>query len=184
MPIASFGNKTFSVSLDRIYPFTGFSLSGSIDKETQEREGQKPATYIKGLGLEALTISIPLAAQKNVDIRSELGSWRSIRDAKVPYYFILAGKPIIQNKMLLESVGISDPVIDPSGNIIKGTLQLKFEEMAYQSFSSKTGSTRDNSSVVDTLVNGPESNTGSALSTADYGTRPTVVFNNGRKFVM
>ncbi|MCR4436155.1 MAG: phage tail protein [Clostridiales bacterium] len=154
-PIASFANKEFSVSLNRIYPFTDFSLSGSINKEIQEREGQKPATYIKGLGLEALSISIPLVAQKNVNVRSELESWRTIRDARIPYYFIVAGKPIIPNKMLLESVELSDSIFDLSGNIVRGTLQLKFEEYAAAGSATKSASAkRANENCVDAILAG------------------------------
>lgn len=130
MQLAVFGPKIFSTSLNRIYPFGDFSASGSISKETQEREGQKPATYIKGLGLESISVGVPLVKQKDVDIRKEWESWKSIRDARVPYYFILAGKPIIPNKLILESVDLTDPVFSPGGEIVRGTIQLKFEEYA------------------------------------------------------
>lgn len=130
MQLAVFGPKVFSVSLSKIYPFNDFSVSGSLSKEAQERDGQKPATYIKGLGLESIPISIPLVKQKDIDILREWESWRSLRDAKVPYLFILGGKPLIANKVLLESVELSDTEFSPSGSLVKGTIQLKFEEFA------------------------------------------------------
>lgn len=140
MQVAVFGSKIFSTSLSRIYPLDGLSISGSINKETQDRQGQKPTTYIKGLGLEAISVSIPLVAQKTVNVRSELDSWRKIRDARIPYYFIIAGKPLVSNKMLLESVDTSDVILDQNGNFIKATMQLKFEEYVVLSHSSSSKS--------------------------------------------
>jgi phage protein U len=158
MPIASFGSKEFSVSLNKIYPFGDFALSGSINKESQEREGQKPATYIKGLGLESLSISIPLIAQKSVDIRKELGAWQAMRDARVPYYFVLAGKPVIPNKLLLESVEMSDPLIDVQGNMQRANIQLKFEEFAQSASAAAVKSTkkRNNPSYAKATITGAQ----------------------------
>jgi hypothetical protein len=76
----------------------------------------------------------------------------------IPYYFILAGKPLIPNKLLLDSVDISDTVIGPSGIFLKATLQLKFEEYvatgsAEQSKSSKK---RSNSNYVESSLSDEE----------------------------
>lgn len=145
MPIASFGGKEFSASADKVYPFTDLSLSGAISTESQEREGQKPATYIKGLGLEVFSISIPLRDQVNVNVRNEHASWQAIRDARVPYFFIMGGKPIIPNKFLLKSVEMTESVIDQSGRIHKATLQMQFEEYAAAaSGNTKSGAKRSN----------------------------------------
>ena len=48
--IGSFGTKTFEVSNKKIYTFSDVSLSESLSVETQERAGDKPAIYAKGLG--------------------------------------------------------------------------------------------------------------------------------------
>jgi len=154
MPIASFAGKEFSASAAKLYPFMDFSLSGAILTEAQERAGQKPATYIKGLGLEAFSISIQLRAQASVNIRDEMASWQAIRDARVPYFFIMGGKPIIPNKLLLKSVEISDAIIEQSGRILKATLQFQFEEyVAAASNSTKAASKRTNSNYEAALLN-------------------------------
>jgi hypothetical protein len=152
MPIASFGGKEFTASTNRIYPFKDISLSGSISTESQERSGQKPATYIKGLGLEALSISIPLIAQTNLNVRDELTSWQTIRDARVPYFFIIGGKPIIKNKLLLKGVEMSEAVIEQNGRILKATLQLQFEEYAAEGNSTKSADKRTNSNYEASLL--------------------------------
>lgn len=159
MQLAVFGPKVFSVSQNKIYSFNEFSISGSINKESQERDGKKPATYIKGLGLESFSLSIPLTRQKNIDVRAEFNSWRSIRDTKIPYYFLLGGKPLIPNKFILESVELSDVTISPSGIILKATIQLKFEEFAASgvkenSKSAKQAKKSNNPNYLESLLTG------------------------------
>jgi hypothetical protein len=157
MAIASFAGKEFSVSPTRIYPFTDLSASGSISTESQEREGKKPATYVKGLGLENFSISIPLIAQNKVNIRDEYDSWKKIRDAVTPYFFILGGKPIIENKVLLQSVELSNTVFNSDKVITKGTIQLKFEEYAAKgstSATTKASKTRTNVNVTNAILAG------------------------------
>lgn len=177
MPIASFAGKEFSVSTNRIYPFTDLALSGSISTESQERVGQKPATYIKGLELESFSISIPLIAQIKLNIRTEFADWQKIRDSRIPYFFILAGKPIIQNKLLLKSVDLSDTVINSNGIILKGTLQLKFEEYVAAGSAEKSSKTRENEGAVKTKISDPI-----VLNTNSDGSK--VAIYNGRKYVI
>lgn len=156
MPIASFGSKEFTASTNKVYPFKDISLSGSISTESQERSGQKPATYIKGLGLGALSISIPLIAQTNVNVRDELASWQTIRDARVPYFFIMGDKPIIANKLLLKSVEMTEAVIDQSGRIVKANLQLQFEEYAATASNTKATQKRTNTNYNESLLDDEE----------------------------
>lgn len=177
MPIASFAGKEFSVTSNRIYTFTDLSLSGGISTESQEREGQKPATYIKGKELENFSLSIPLSVQKNVNIKTEFEGWKKIRDALKPYFFIMGGKPLIINKVLLKSVDLSDPIIDSSGTIIKGVLQLKFEEYVAAGSPDKSDKARENESAAETKVSEPV-----VLNTYDDGTK--VAMYNGRKYVI
>jgi hypothetical protein len=128
MPIAIFGAKSFSVSSNKIYTFDGFKLSGDIQTESQDLDGKKPSTYIKGPGLENISFTILLDSRFGINVRQEIDEWRAIRDAAVQQNFILGGKPVSQNKWLLKNVSVDAKNIDANGNITKAALELSFEE--------------------------------------------------------
>lgn len=127
MPIASWGPETFKVSWNQIYTFKGFSVSESLDIENQEVEGRKPNTYIKGYKLSEIPITIQLDS-RFVNVRSKWGQWHTLLERKVPYNFILGSKPILNAKFLLTDVNLNNTVINHKGELIKATLELKFQE--------------------------------------------------------
>jgi hypothetical protein len=128
MPIASFKGKVFQVSANKIYTLNGLSWSGSLDTEAQEKLGDKPSTYIKGSNLTTMSFEIPLRVDFGHNVRSEIESWESIKEQRSPDIFILGQKPIGKNKWLLKTVTVENMEIDGSGNILKASLKLEFEE--------------------------------------------------------
>ncbi len=126
--IATFQNKVFQVSSNSIYTFEGLSWSGSLNTETQDKIGSKPSTYIKGENLMPLEFEIKLRADKNLDVRTEIEDWESIKSKANPSNFILGNKTIGKNKWLLKTVETSDMNIDNNGKILKATIKLSFEE--------------------------------------------------------
>jgi hypothetical protein len=128
MPIASFLGKVFQVSLNRRYTLDGLTWSGALDTEAQEKVKDKPSTYIKGFGLETLSFEIPLRAENQINVRTEIEQWEAIRDKAVSGVFILGTRPIGKNKFLLKSVAVSDTMIDGKGLLLKATVKLELEE--------------------------------------------------------
>lgn len=128
MPIATFQKKVFQVSSDRKYTFNGLTWGAGLDTEAQEKLKDKPSTYIKGIGLNTLSIEITLRQDFGMNVRAEIEQWEAIRDKQIPDYFILGTKPVSKNKFLLKSVTVSDPEIDGRGRILKASLKLEFEE--------------------------------------------------------
>ena len=54
--IGSYAGKTFKVSNKWIYTLKdGIKMKASIATESQEKENDKPSTYIKGFNLETLS---------------------------------------------------------------------------------------------------------------------------------
>jgi hypothetical protein len=143
MPIAVFASKTFNVSRDKVYTFDGLTLSSSLNVESQDVEGKKPSTYVKGSGLNAMSFNIPVKIELGYNPRAEYDAWEAIKDKAVAYPFILGGKPVGVNKYLLKSVSLNNTLADNKGNILSGTLQLEFEEYVRQG--SKTNSTSSSS---------------------------------------
>lgn len=72
--IASFGDKQFEVSTNKILTPSNISFSESLNLEEQERAGDKPAIYVKGLGALSLSLNVKLDARW-VDVQQEIVYW-------------------------------------------------------------------------------------------------------------
>ncbi|RCX20874.1 GpU protein [Anaerobacterium chartisolvens] len=165
MPIAVFANKSFQVSNRKLYTFNEFTTGGALQTEKQDVAGKKPSTYIKGSDLDTMSFNVPLDNSFGMDVREEYESWKTIKDARKAYTFILGNKPFGTNKWLLTSVALSDTTIDKKGNIIKGKLQLQFDEYvragsasASKSSSKKSakGVSAGDKSILDALISGED----------------------------
>lgn len=175
MAIASYANKEFNVSSNKIYTFDEFSRSSSLNVEEQEVEGEKPSSYIKGSALEEISFKIPFIAQSTVNITKEIDEWIGIKDAKVPYYLILGNKPVGSNKYLLTSVAESETVFDNNGNRIRSTVQLQFKEFVRYGYKKEEGESteeksskkRQNKNASKAVEDGPVSDNDSSLNALD-----------------
>ncbi len=128
MAIATFNNMTFQVSSQKIYTLGDFSLSCSLETESQDVAGKKPSTYVKGAGLGKVSFNVPLKVAFGMDVRVEYGKWKALVEAGKPYPFTLGGVPLGQNKWLIKSAALDNTVVNDKGIIISGMLALEFEE--------------------------------------------------------
>ncbi len=146
--IGSFANKVFKVSSNHLYTFDEFTMSGELKVDEQEVDGSKPSTYIKGPGLDKVSLNILLIKQKNVNVRNEIQDWLKIRDAKTPHHLIIGNKNLSSYKFLLTNVNTSDTEIGPNGEFLKSTVQLQFSEYVRagkkENSSSKSNSSKSN----------------------------------------
>lgn len=131
MPIASFANKVFEVSSDKIHTFDDLQFGTGLETEKQDNPGAKPKTYIKGPGLNTLSIKIKASVDMGLDPRAEIGSWMMLKDTKKPYPFIIGGKPFGSARWLLTDVQVADTKIDNEGKFLEASLSLSFEEYVY-----------------------------------------------------
>lgn len=166
MAIASFAGKTFQVSNSKVYTLTEFTTGGGLQTEKQDVAGKKPSTYIKGTDLETMGFNIPLNIMFGYNVQTEFDSWKAIMTSQKAQNFILGSKPF-GGKWLLKSVSLADTQIDKKGTLIKGTLQLQFEEYvragsAQASSASKKstakakGVSASDKSILDSLVSGSD----------------------------
>ena len=58
--IGSFANKVFKVSSNHLYTFDEFTMSGELKVDEQEVDNSKPSSYIKGPGLDKVSLNILL----------------------------------------------------------------------------------------------------------------------------
>lgn len=138
MPIASFANKVFEVSSDKVYSFNELQFGTNLETETQENPGAKPKTYIKGPGLNTLSIKITVSADLGLNPRAEIGSWKILKDTRTAYPFILGGKPFGSDLWLLKDVQAADTKIDNAGKILSATISLSFEEYVFAGAAKET----------------------------------------------
>lgn len=127
--VGSFGSKTFEVSSEKIYTFSDYSLSESLSYETQERSGDKPAIYVKGLGELTQSINVKLDARW-VDVEQEIVWWMVKMRTAVPEYLTIGEHTWGTGKALLTSVNVSDLVEAGDGTYLSATLALSFVEYA------------------------------------------------------
>lgn len=166
--IGSFANKVFKVSSNTLYTFDEFSRNGDLKIDEQEVDGSKPSTYIKGSGLDKVTLNVLLIKQKSLNVRNEIDEWFKIMNSKVPYHLIIGNKNLSTYKFLLTNVGTSDTKIGPGGEFLKSTLQLQFSEYV------RAGKKEDNSTSTGASTSTSTSNsTSKSSSKSKAGTTKT-----------
>ncbi|WP_160688312.1 phage tail protein [Clostridium sp. C2-6-12] len=127
MQLGGFAGKLFEVSSNKIYTFDGYSKSFTLNVESQEVDGDKPSSYIKGKGLQDPSFAIKLMQSPTIDVNTEVEAWGAICEAGEPYMLFIGDNPVSTNKYLLKKVDISDSEFFGE-KMIKATLKLSFEE--------------------------------------------------------
>ncbi len=128
--IASFGSKKFEVSHNKIMTPDDISFSEKLDFETQERAGDKPAIYVKGLGALETSFSVKLDA-RFVDVDAEIAFWLVKMRTALPDVLALGSRIWGAGKALLTSVSVSDIVLLGDGTYASAAVSLAFTEYVY-----------------------------------------------------
>jgi len=137
--IASWKNKKWEVSPNKIYNLEGFSTSFKLKfDQNQDKEGS-PATNVRGRELVPLSFDVTLSDVVGINVRAEIESWAALIGEAAPFY--LGGKRFGPELMQLQSVDVSDVIIDDLGRIRSAKLRLNFEEYADEAAKAKPGAT-------------------------------------------
>jgi hypothetical protein len=128
MEIATFANKYFEVSGDKICTFQDFQYSSSLQTEKQDASGSKPSTYNKGPDLDNMSFKVHLDVAYGVNPRNEWEEWRDLLNSGDAYPFIMGGRPLGDNRFQLVGVTKSNVNTDNCGNYVSLDLELKFDE--------------------------------------------------------
>lgn len=126
--IASFGEKLFQVDFEKVYTMMGVTLSVALNKQTQEVEGKKPSTWVKGPGLRKLKFAVPLKVEFGVTPRDEIDYWLTLAESGKPYPFVIGSKSLSEYNWVLEKVEATDANILSRGQISSAEIMLTFEE--------------------------------------------------------
>lgn len=141
MVIATYANKVFQVSPDKIHTFDDFQYSSELQTEKQDADGAKPSTYLKGSDLDTMGFTIKLDASTGVNPRNEWGDWKRMLEDKTAYPFILGGVPVNGANWLVTKVTPSNVKTDNTGRVLSLDLALQFEEYV------RPGSKKDTSTA-------------------------------------
>ena len=145
MALGGFAGKLFEVSSNKIYTFDDYSKSFTLNVESQEVDGDKPSSYIKGKGLQNPSITIKLRQSASIDVQTEVEDWGRICEAGEPYMLFLGDNPVATNKFLLKKVDVSDTNYF-GGKLIKATLKLEFEEYVRAGVKKESGTSDEEKS--------------------------------------
>jgi hypothetical protein len=128
MYIATWGNKGFTVSLEKIISFDDLEMTSSINTEKLDNEGKKPSTYKKGINLDTLTLKVTIDSNFGTTPEIQYNQWMDELKKQIPWPFLIKGKPLNNTKYLLTKVQPINNKYDNAGNWLTTTLYLEFEE--------------------------------------------------------
>ena len=128
MALATFDKKTFNVSSNKILTFDRLSYGESLAVEQQEVTGDKPSTYIKGLSLMTIPLTVELKSSLGVDVQAEIDDWLNMLRAQTKNYFFVGNKPVSRNKFLLTRVDVDGKTILNNGKAQSATLSIELQE--------------------------------------------------------
>lgn len=124
--IATWGNKKFEVTPNRIYPFNDFTTSFKLKTDANSDTSGTTPTNTRGRELEEIKINTRCLAVAGVNVRNEMGSWRKL--VGETHHLLIGGASFGAGEFQLESVDISETQLDGNGNFLAATLSFTFRE--------------------------------------------------------
>ena len=122
--IASFGSLTFDAGC----PISGYTQTMSLGTEAQDQDEGKPATLIKGPGLEQQQFTVRLLRPMGVTPETEIARYRRVMAGAAPQRLVIGGRVMGSHKWLLKSVSVKEVTLGPRGKMLAAAVELSFEE--------------------------------------------------------
>lgn len=142
--IASWGTKKFETTTKRIYPLSDFSTEFKLKSDANSDTSGTSPVNTRGRELEQITFSSRILAAAGINVRGEFGSWRKLVGESHP--LIIGGASFGAGNFQLDSVSISETVLDLDGNFLAATLSFTFSEYIPASASATSKATTTKSS--------------------------------------
>lgn len=126
--IGSFGGVSFKVSDKQVLTLKEMTRSKESRWQTLEVIGGKPKKIFTGPSLEKITFTCLLSASLNVNPDKILKKWYDMLDSGKISRLLLKNKPVGQTYYSLESIAVSEIMIDQNGTVWKQSVALTLEE--------------------------------------------------------
>lgn len=126
--VLSFGGAALRGSFRGGAAVTEFTRSWTLDAESQDQQGGKPATLVKGPGLGSLSFGGRVVRPLGGSPEKTAERFGALAEAGTPYPLSFGGRVIGANRWLLREVSLTDAVFDGRGRMAAATIELSFEE--------------------------------------------------------
>ncbi|MEI3522831.1 MAG: hypothetical protein V8Q36_01225 [Anaerotignum sp.] len=163
--IASWGTKKFETTTKKIYPLSDFSTEFKLKSDANSDTSGTSPVNTRGRELEQITFSSRILAAAGINVRGEFGSWRKLVGEVHP--LIIGGASFGAGNFQLESVSISETVLDLEGNFIAATLSFTFSEyIAANAAATAKATTTSSSKGTSSAKSGSSKSTSKSTTTA------------------
>ena len=125
---ALWGPKGFIVSPSKIVPLMDLSTSFSIKSDSGNDTSGSSVTNTKGRELQSVSLSTLYVRGAGVDPRGQIAEWEALVGQSYPLY--IEGKRFGPPKLMLESVDVSDVLLNNAGVFLQCAIAVKFKENA------------------------------------------------------
>lgn len=123
---AKWGPKTFSVSSNKIVPFTGLSTAFALKSDSNNDTSGTPPINTKGRELQTITFETAYFAALGTDPREQIEDWESLIGEVYPLQ--IGGKKFGPDKLQLTNVAVSGVELTPKGAFISARLCITLTE--------------------------------------------------------
>lgn len=123
---AKWGKKGFLVSPTKIVPFTDFKTGKKLKSDSKNDTSGKNPTNTRGVEAQEMSFSVKYLAAAGVNPRAQYEEWCGEIGKSYPLY--IEGKRFGPEKMMLQSVDMSDTLFAPGGAIVGAVLTISLIE--------------------------------------------------------
>lgn len=124
--LAKWGSKTFEISPNKIVPLLSLSTSFSRKEDENNDTSGKASTNTRGMELQPISFDTQYSYSTGTDPIEEIEDWKNQFNVKAPLY--INGKQFGPDLLELESVNISDAMLDNQGHFLQVTVSISLKE--------------------------------------------------------
>lgn len=123
---ASWGNKGFLVSPNKIVPLLNLTTGFSRKSDTNNDTSGQPTTNTRGLELQTIKLETRYVASLGVDPRGQIDEWKAQFGKRYPLY--INGRKFGPDLLELDSVDVSNIQMDNRGRFLSVDISITLVE--------------------------------------------------------
>lgn len=124
--LAKWGKKKFEISPNKIIPVLDIQTGFSRKEDENNDTSGKATTNTRGMELQSISFSTQYFYGTGTNPREEIDDWQNQFKTKAPLY--INGKQFGPDLLELESVDVSDIMLDNKGEFLQATVSINLKE--------------------------------------------------------
>ena len=131
METLRWGDMVLGVDARQIYTFNGFDWSMGYKTESKDVKKKKPSVSAKAPNLEQINVTVKLVAMLGVDVKQEIGRWRTMCN-KIAHFELSIGGELYGDAgstWYIKSLKVAEVEWGPGMRMNAATLTISFEEL-------------------------------------------------------